>query len=72
MAILTEFLLDITISSTLYLGGGGRFGRRQETAFLVSAHRRYKPAPLGTFETNYEMAASASDLTFDLDDLTKK
>ena len=44
MAILTEFLLDITISSTFHLWGGGRFGRRQETAFLVSAPRRYNPS----------------------------
>ena len=27
------------------------------------------PRPLGTFETNYKMAASDGDLTFDLDDL---
>ena len=69
MAILTEFLLDITISSTFHLWGGGRFGRRQETAFRVSAPRGNPPPP--PLPVHLTPAASDGDLNFDLDDLTK-
>ena len=35
----------MTVSSIVYLGGGRRFRRGQETAFLISVPHRYKLAP---------------------------
>ena len=74
MAILTELLLEDDLSHLSSVSRGRWTVCRKEARNCFPCLRSppLKPAPLGTFETNYKMAASDGDLTFDLDDLTNK